>query len=274
MAGLFALNATLCAQTVFAQSLERPKWELGLGVATAQLRQYRGSDENAHYVAPFPFFVYRGDVLKADREGARAELLSVGSTHVDLGLGFANPVSSERITARVGMPDIPAMLDVGPALDTTLYRSDADHIHLKFRMPVGYGVKFGKQHGGSGWQATPRLSLEVRDVMGLTGWTWLATGGPLFSTRQRHALYYDVAPAYATAQRPAYRSSGGYGGTQLTFMMNKRFENFWVGAFVRHDWLDGAAFVDSPLVRTRDHNVVGLAVSWVFSQSSEMVKVD
>ncbi len=275
MAGLASgITMLLGSGGALAQGLAKPRWELGLGLAGAQLKQYRGSDENVHYATLFPYIVYRGDVVKADREGARAQLFSVGDTHLDLGLGFANPVSSDRSRLRDGMPDIPGMIDIGPALESTLYRSQADHIHVKFRLPVGYGIKFGEQRGGSGWQASPRLSVEVRNVLGQAGWNWMLMGGPVYATRQRHALYYDVATAYVTTGRPAYRASGGYGGAQLSMTLNKRFDRFWVGAFMRHDWLDGAAYVNSPLVRTRDYNVVGLAMAWVFSQSDEMVPVD
>jgi MipA family protein len=272
--GLTLLACLAVPQGAQAQSLERPRWEFGLGLATAQLKQYRGSDETARYTTPFPYFVYRGDRVKADREGARAELLSLGDTHLDVGLGFAPPVSSERVKLREGMPDIPAIIDIGPALETTLYRSEEDHIHVKFRLPVGYGVKLGKQRGATGWQASPRLSMEVRNVLGQPGWNAMVMGGPVYATGKRHALYYDVAPAYATADRPAYRASGGYGGTQLSMTLNKRFDRYWVGAFLRHEWLDGAAYTPSPMVRTRDYSVVGLAVAWVFSQSDELVKVD
>jgi outer membrane scaffolding protein for murein synthesis (MipA/OmpV family) len=47
-----------------------------------------------------------------------------------------------------------------------------------------------------------------------------------------------------------------------------------VGAFVRYDMLQNAAFDDSPLV-ARDHYLAaGVAVAWIFGESSERVNVD
>jgi hypothetical protein len=42
--------------------------------------------------------------------------------------------------------------------------------------------------------------------------------------------------------------------------VSKRFPQYWVGGFVRYDVLDGAAFVDSPLVRTRGYFAAGVAL--------------
>jgi outer membrane protein len=48
----------------------------------------------------------------------------------------------------------------------------------------------------------------------------------------------------------------------------------WVGGFVRYDSLNGAAFADSPLVKSRSYVAGGVGVAWVLGQSSERVKVD
>jgi hypothetical protein len=53
--------------------------------------------------------------------------------------------------------------------------------------------------------------------------------------------------------------------------LSKRFPGYWVGGFLRYDTLAGAVFDDSPLVRKRSAVSAGLAVTWVFGQSSRMV---
>jgi hypothetical protein len=35
---------------------------------------YRGSEDVRNYVLPIPWFVYRGEIFRADRDGARARL--------------------------------------------------------------------------------------------------------------------------------------------------------------------------------------------------------
>jgi outer membrane scaffolding protein for murein synthesis (MipA/OmpV family) len=266
------LSGLIIARPVQAEP--KPRWELGLGIGSARVPDYRGSDEHGNYTLPFPYLVYRGDVIKADRDGARAQVLGMENLHLDFNLGLSNPVSSSGNRARAGMPERPTVIEVGPSLDARLYLSEDERVRLRFRIPVSYGIALGSKVSGNGWQANPRLTLDVRDVLGASGYNWSANIGPVFASRQRHAWYYDVAPAYATPDRPAYRAKGGYGGMSFTTGLSTRIDRVWVGAYLRHDALGGAAFIDSPLVKTRHYTVVGIAASWVIAQSLEMVDVD
>ena len=191
MKTLFCLSlGGLLLSVVHAE--ERPRWEVGVGLGGMSLLDYRGSDERRQYVFPVPYFVYRGDVLKADRDGARAELIGTDRFHLDVGLGASAPVSSQKNKARAGMPNLPGVVEIGPALDALLYQDKDDLVRLRFRVPVTYGVTMRQGLGGNGWQASPKLTLDVNDVLGLVGWNAVLQTGPLFSSRQRHAYYYDV----------------------------------------------------------------------------------
>jgi outer membrane protein len=53
--------------------------------------------------------------------------------------------------------------------------------------------------------------------------------------------------------------------------LSKRYRRYWVGGFLRYDNLTGAVFDDSPLVRDRSALAGGLAVSWIFGESSHLV---
>lgn len=263
-----------CALPLCPHAEERPRWELGVGLAGLSLPDYRGSDERRQYVLPIPYVVYRGDVIKADRDGARAQLIGFEGMHIDLGLGISPPVSSEKNQARAGMPSLAGTIEIGPAFDALLYRDEADSVKLRFRLPMTYGITLNHDLGSDGWQASPKLTLDVKSVFGLGGWNAAIQSGPLWSSRQRHAYYYDVSPQYATANRPAYQARAGYAGMQFTAALSKRFDRIWVGAFTRYEDLHGAVFTDSPLVKTRHYLIGGLAVSWVLGQSTEMVTVD
>jgi outer membrane scaffolding protein for murein synthesis (MipA/OmpV family) len=93
----------------------------------------------------------------------------------------------------------------------------------------------------------------------------------MFATKRQHDYFYTVDPLYATAGRPAYQASGGYSGMQLTMSLSKRFPTYWFGAFVRADWLQGAVFRDSPLVRRETTVAAGVAISWIFATSADRV---
>ena len=70
--------------------------------------------------------------------------------------------------------------------------------------------------------------------------------GPIYAQRRYHEYFYGVAPQFATATRPAYQAPGGYAGTQLLVAVSKRYANYWVGAYVRHDWLQARQFHRQP----------------------------
>jgi outer membrane protein len=123
-------------------------------------------------------------------------------------------------------------------------------------------------------QTNPNLNVDITDLLGVNRLNLGMRLGPIFATRQRHAYYYEVAPQYATAARPAYQAEGGYSGTQFAAALTRRFDRFWVGAFMRYDNLAGAAFADSPLVKTHNYLSGGLGIAWVLGQSSEMVHID
>jgi len=83
-----------------------PLWELGAGIAGFRFYDYRGSNHSNTYVFPVPFFAYRGPILRADRDGARAVLFEASRFSVDVSLGASVPTKSKNDAARVGMPDL------------------------------------------------------------------------------------------------------------------------------------------------------------------------
>jgi hypothetical protein len=82
----------------------------------------------------------------------------------------------------------------------------------------------------------------------------------------------NVAPQFATPQRPAYEAHGGYAGLFSIVSLSRRFDGYWVGAFLRADTLRGAVFDDSPLVRRESYVAGGAAIAWVLGTSREMVE--
>ena len=253
----------------------KPVWEAGVGIAALALPDYRGSDQGRGYVLPFPYLVYRGEVFKADRDGASAELFKHRRVKLGLTASASLPVSSQRNRAREGMPNLAASLEIGPALNVPLLQSANGQVRVNFRLPVSTGVSLG--HGkvsSTGWQTAPHLNIDVENVGGWSGWNLGALVGPIYANRRRNAYFYDVEHQYAQADRSAYASHGGYAGSQFTSSLSKRFDRFWVGAFVRADTLQGAVFDDSPLVRQKSYLAAGVAVSWILGESSSLVAVD
>jgi outer membrane scaffolding protein for murein synthesis (MipA/OmpV family) len=95
----------------------------------------------------------------------------------------------------------------------------------------------------------------------------------MFADSGYHAYLYTVEPAYATPERPAYSAGGGYSGSTLTVGLGKEYNQFIVNAFVSADFLQGASFENSPLVKRETSFMSGISVSWIFFKSEKTVTV-
>jgi MipA family protein len=254
-----------------AKADEKPLWELGAGVSALRLPVYRGSDEFRNLALPLPYFVYRGERLKLDREGGRGLLFKTDNLELDVSVSGSIPVSSASNAARAGMPGLKATLEVGPLLIASLWRSDDKNSAISARIPFRGVMR--SDFNGAGFVFQPQLAYDVRNFAG-TGWVAGVRGGPVFQSGAYADYFYGVPQAFSTASRASYQGKAGYGGFNVLVGGSKRYGNIWVGAFAKYDNLSGASFEDSPLVRKKQFATVGLAVSWIFTQSSTMVQAD
>jgi outer membrane protein len=271
---LFAVAAVLLAVAGAARAEQRPLWELGAGGFAFGQPDYRGADEGRGYVLPIPFVAYRGDRFKVDREGIRGLLFESDRVDFDLSLFATPPVKSSDNSARAGMSDLDPTIEVGPVLDITLARDrpkDWDY-RLRLRLPVRAVVTTGLD--SAGWLTWPHLNLDLKPRFFEGQWNLGLNAGPMWGSRQYHEYYYGVPDQYATAVRPSYQASGGYSGTVFLAGLTRRFEKFWVGAYVRYDYLGGVAFEDSPLFKQNGYLAAGLAIAYVFAESSTRVYSD
>lgn len=247
----------------------RPLWELGLGFTGLSLPDYRGAHQRHAYVLPYPYLVYRGEYLRSDREGMRAMLFDSERVKFDLSFGAAAPSRSNTST-REGMPELPGNVEVGPSLNITLDEEVRRRWRLDLRLPVRAVMTLESSPRYVGATFSPNLNLDLR--MPTHGWNIGALTGPLFATRAYHAQYYQVDPAYARADRPAYQARGGYAGWQTIVSTSKRFGDTWFGAFLRHESLQGAVYADSPMVKRNSSLTAGFGMAWVFAVSPTLVE--
>ncbi len=251
---------------------EKPLWEAGLGVGALGFSDYRGADTGHGYLVPVPYVVYRGQFMKADRDGVRGEFFDNRLAEFKVSVSATTPVTSRRNEARAGMPDLEPTFEVGPELDVHLWRSADERVRLDANLPVRRSMTIESRPRAVGWLAAPCLDLDVTDIGGRSGWDGSVDVGPLYADAGYHRHFYSVAPAYATATRPAYQAVGGYSGTELWASATRRFPNFWVFAFARYDSLAGAAFLPSPLVRRQSYWQGGFGIAWIIGKSSRLVE--
>ena len=198
----------------------RPLWEFGIGAGALRLPDYRGSDQSRTRWFPVPYVVYRGQWLRADREGARAVLLDAKSLEVDVSLAASPPARSRDNNARAGMPDLKAAIEFGPNANLTLLRSDDRKLKLDLRLPLRAAFTVQKSPQSIGFTFAPNLNLDVLQVGG--GWNVGLLAGPQFADRRYHNRLYGVDAVYATPQRSAYQAHGGYAGWQTLASLSRR----------------------------------------------------
>jgi len=256
-----------------AACAEKPLWELGAGAALLQMPDYRGSDKNRLYVLPYPYFIYRGDALKIDRERISGRLTD--RLALDFSFFGQVPVKSSDNDARRGMPDLDPTFEAGPSLNITLLDDRQAKHKLNLTLPIraGFSTDFSSLRH-EGWIFVPRLVFEKFDLIPDTGVNLGISLGPIFADRAFNSYYYTVKPMYANASRSAYDAGGGYSGSALTFGMNKTYKQLVFNIFVSADFLHGAVMEDSPLVKTKTSVMSGFTISWIFRKSAESVMAE
>lgn len=120
-----------------------------------------------------------------------------------------------------------------------------------------------------GWVFSPRINFVKGDLIPGTGLNLGISAGPMFADSGYHDYYYTVESQYSTAVRPSYSAGGGYSGSTLTVGLGKEYKQFIFHAFVSADFLQGASFEDSPLVKRETTFMSGVNVSWVFFKSAK-----
>lgn len=247
----------------------RPKWELGVGLGSQTLADYRGSRHYSTRFLPIPYISYRGDFLRADEKGFRGRFITTDRVELNISLaGTLNGDGDNR--RREGMPKLNPAGEVGPSLDINLTGDDFSE-GWSLRLPVRgvFVIDFDEANiRNIGYLANPQLTYESLDW---NGWNGSLDLGFLYGSREYHDYYYSVKPEFVTAERPHYRAGSGYSGSYFNFSMTKRQGRWWFGGYLRYDNLRGSTFENSPLVETDHYFTLALGVAWIFAQSRTQV---
>lgn len=100
---LLAFLILACAVPAVAEEIPKPLWEIGLAGGIFTIPQYVGSDQRYTLPLGLPYLIYRGEILRADRDGVRGRLFEADGLSLDLSFSFGLPVRNSN-DARRGMP--------------------------------------------------------------------------------------------------------------------------------------------------------------------------
>lgn len=267
------LLAGVCSAEPAKVAVEKlPLYEYGIVGLAATIPHYRGSDDYQTYVFPLPYFVYRGEIIKADREGIRGIFWNYKQFETDISLSGNPPAEDDK--AREGMPDLDAIGEIGPALNYYFYRyGERDVLFLQANLRGAFALDFdhGLEVDHEGWISDFSLIFRDSQLFKEHSIRYHLSGGFQFADADLHNYFYGVSPRFATADRGQYEAEGGYGGFQLSGSILKELTpRLWVSCYGRWMNIDGAVFEDSPLVRTRNNAIVGAMLVWKFGESEAL----
>lgn len=224
--------------------------EAGVGVVTQTSADYRGAASYQTQGLPVPYFLYRGKIFKADRDGVRGDLVVQPWYELSMSVGASLNGGADDSSLRQGMPALDSSIEFGPSLNFNLTGPHMDEGWV-LRFPVRAGITFSSSGlGFIGYVFDPNMAWRQPDLF--AGWEGTVTLGAMWADRKNHHYYYSVAPEYATEERPAYAAGAGYSGAFARLGLYREIDAWRIGLSMRYDNLSGAEFMDSPLVET-DH---------------------
>jgi outer membrane protein len=208
--------------------------------------------------------IYRGEVLRADGEGAGLRAFRSRDFELDVSAAGAFGSSARDVPARRGLADIGTLVEAGPRLRWTLAGS-RERGRLRLDLPVRAVFDLEDRLAHRGFVVQPGLvwDREVRD-----GWSVGLSASVLLADRRLASTFYGVPASAALPARPAYDAQAGVLAWRLGASVSRPITRDWrVFGFARVDSVAGAANRASPLVRQQTGATVGLGVSWTWLRS-------
>jgi MipA family protein len=261
LACIGAISTSVIAQDAAGLAL----WEVG-GVAFGVSQQaYPGSDQQVNRAFPLPYLIYRGELLRADRETAGIRALKTDTFELDVGLAGSFGAGSGALDARRGMRELGTLVELGPRLKWRLGATpDGGRLTAEFPLRAVFDLSDRGAYRGVSFE--PRLTYARQSGP----WRYGASAGAIVADTRLAQTFYQVNPAEAIAGRPAYTAESGLVAWRLGGSFSRSLSRDWsLFGFARLDSVAGAANESSPLVRRTTGASVGLGVSYTWLRSQQ-----
>lgn len=254
----------------------RTVWEVGVFAAAFSSPEYPAAGQRQTNVIPAPYFIYRGETLRiGDGSIARAVAIDKSWYELDLSLAGSFNANSEDNEARVGMPDLDFIFELGPQLSVRLSKFEFEqHGKAELFLNLQARAAFSTDFSGfnkRGYVFQPEFSYRQR------GWLSEKTAlsvsvSPTWATEKLHDYFYQVDSDFVTETRSAYDAKSGYLGTDLSVGLSfNATEDIRIFTFARASLHSGAANEDSPLFMEKSTYSYGVGMVWRLWESEERV---
>lgn len=258
-----ACMGAFCVSAVAQDASGPALWEVGGASFAVSQQAYPGSDQQVNRAVVLPFFVYRGELLRADRENAGIRALKTETFELDVGLAGSFGASGGALDARRGMRELGTLVELGPRLRWRLGTTpDGGRLSAEFPLRAVFDLGDKAAHRGTSFE--PRLVYARQ-----TGpWRYGASVGAIVADTRLARTFYQVDPTEAVVGRPAYSAESGLVAWRLGGSVSRRLSRDWIlFGVARLDSVAGAANESSPLVRRKSGGSLGLGVSYTWMRS-------
>lgn len=231
----------------------------GLGLSFLSTPSYIGSSKQNNMILPFPYIEYKGKYFSVDKDKIYNELYDTNNINLEVSIRGMLPVDSEN-TSRQGMPDLDALLEVGPKITYNILKKK--DVNVSMQIPLRLAFSIGEDlFKYQGYYTS--LDLNYKNKL-FDDFNFSFTTGFSFSDKKLNNYYYGVEDKYITNTREKYEANSGYSSFHNTFSITKKDDNFWYGCFFKHYYLKESTFENSPLVDKKNSVMYGLAFSYLF----------
>lgn len=241
------------------------KFEWGGGLLSILGHHYRGSDEAKLWLFPAPYFTYKSEKIEADPSSIRGIFFRNEWLSFKLSLMAGLNVESKKNKAREGMPSLDYTIEAGPMFIFHLWTSKNKDLLVNFEWPIresfATDLTFIKPVG---LFTVPYLNFIHASTPSTKNWRFELSISPMYADQKYHDYFYGVDKQFERTDRPIYKAHGGYSGFQSAIILNKRIGKLVLIPFLRWDYLKGAVFMRSPLVKLEHYAVGGLGIFWIF----------
>lgn len=251
------------------ENKDLPLWEYGLGIGLARYWHYPASDQTKDIYLPFPTFIYRGEILRADdREGAKAYLIRDPSWSLELGGGVLPAVRTEDNFAREGMDPLPWGIQLGPQL---IYKKIS---LLDFRFGVYQSIVTDFSYTRSNGQL-----YTFKTVFKLSDYWQAPLNGAFFraslsltlkaASEEFMKTYYSVEPKFSKADRPEYNAKGGFLSYDLGYFQSLIYRKHSIYFGLSHAKYDLSENKKSPLHKADSNLSLFFGITYTLGESEK-----
>ncbi len=246
-----------------------PLFEFGVGGGIGVIPDYPASDNSRVRGLAVPYAIYRGEIVRSDREGGlRTRLFQGSSYEVNFSFSGSFPSESDNNEARNGMSDLDWLFEVGPQLKWMFWKS-GDPIRFEIRFPVRavYSSNLVKIVD-RGFIFNPEARLQFRD-MPYKEANFLVTLSTSLGSERINDYFYEVKPEFQRFDRPIYDAKEGFIGTTLTVGQSIPVGDFTLYVAYSLSKFGGSTNQSSPLFKSETNETYGFGLLYNFYASEE-----